>query len=339
MSILYLTEQNSKLRKTGGRLVIEKDNVELREVKCFQLESVLLFGNVQVTTQALSEMLGQGISFALLSEDGKLKGILVAPLPKNAPLRVRQHRSLQDGDFCLKQARAAAIAKIRNGLELLKQADWDSGNKSPVLPNAADQDIRATDLEEACGRMKHYADCIERCTNLPSLRGFEGAAAVSYFNAFPRLLKGPNLFQGRSRRPARDPVNAVLSFGYVLLMTQLQSLLNAVGLDPFLGYLHQVTYSRASLVLDFLESYRAPVVDRLTVRLFNLKILKSEDFDGSPDAGFRLKPAAMKRFFVEWEGILGRLKVREAMRRQVESFLLVLKGEREIPEHFKFKAD
>ncbi len=325
MSILYLTEQNSKLRKTGGRLVIEKDDVELSEVKCFNLESVLLFGNVQVTTQALSEMLGRGISFALLSEDGRLKGMLVAPRPKNALLRVRQHRTLEDENFCLQQARAAAVAKIRNGLELLKQADWDAA---------------AETHREAREKMKHYADCIERCVNLSSLRGFEGVAALSYFGAFPGLLKDPKLFRGRSRRPARDPVNAVLSFGYVLLMTQLQSLLNAVGLDPFLGYLHQVTYSRASLALDFLESYRAPVVDRLTVRLFNLKVLKpDEDFDGDPDEGFRLKPAAMKRFFAEWEGILGRLKVREAMRRQVESFIAVLKGERDVPEHFRFKAD
>jgi len=324
MSVLYLTEQGSKIRKTGNRLIVEKDDTELGEVKCFRLESILLYGNIQVTTQALSEILQHGIGLSLMTEDGRLKGQLIAALPKNVPLRVRQHESLHDPAFALRQACRVVEVKIRNCLELLKQADWDQPEES---------------RQETRDKLQDYAERVSDCTALDSLRGFEGAAAQAYFGALPSLFKEPELFKGRQRRPPRDPVNAVLSFGYVLLCTQLQSLLNAVGLDPFIGYLHEVTYGRPSLALDLLECYRAPVVDRFAVKLFNLKMLSAEDFDDDPENGFHLKQPALKKFFAEWEKHLLHLKVRSAEQRQVETLMAVLRNEREFPEHYVFKAD
>ena len=324
MPVLYITEQGANLRKTGHRLVVEKNGQELTEVECFRVEAILIYGNVQVTTQALTEILRNGIELAFLSEDGSLKGQLTPPLPKNILIRVKQYETCNNQDFVLKQAKFIVQTKISNGLELLKQADWD----------------RAEDIRKSARHELH--DLLLRsnqCSSLQSLVGVEGAAAQAYFTAFPSLLKDPGLFQGRSRRPPRDPVNAVLSFGYVLLVSQLQSLLDAVGFDPYMGYLHSVSYGRPSLALDLVEPYRAPVVDRLAVRLFNLKILQPHDFEENEERGFRLRPEGLKRFFAEWEQFLGRNEVRRAMQKQVDTLSQVLKGERDFPEHFIFKAD
>ena len=104
-------------------------------------------------------------------------------------------------------------------------------------------------------------------------------------------------FTGRNRRPPRDPVNALLSFGYVLAGTEIQSLLDGLGFDPFFGFFHQIEYGRPSLALDLLEEFRAPLIDRFTLRLLNLGLLREADFGSDPESGVRLKKESLARFF------------------------------------------
>ncbi len=324
MPVLYLVEQGSKLSKTGDTLLVTKDDKKLLEVECHRIDTVLVFGNIQITTQALTEMLDHNIEFALLSMDGRLRGQLTPPLPRNILLRIRQYELANDRDYVLKQAKFIVRVKLENCLEVLKQADWN---------NASDDHHRQrASLEQALA-------AIDEVKTLDSLNGIEGSAARNYFSALPILLKAEGVsFNGRKRRPPPDPVNALLSFGYTLLGSRIQALLDASGFDPYLGFMHRADYGRPSLALDLLEPYRAPLVDRLMIRLFNLRIIQPADFTLSESQGCRLTPPAMKKFFTVWEKNLQKSQTDSTIKKQIESLARVLKGEQEYPEHYRFKA-
>ena len=324
MPTLYLTEQGSSLHKKGETLIIEKDGALILEVECHRIDTVLIFGNVQVTTQALIEIMEKGIELALLSMNGRLRGQLTPPLPKNIILRVKQYERLQDQDFVLRQAKYIIRVKIQNCLEVLKQADWNTASKEH--------------LEQRSALSNSIKNC-EQAENLDILNGVEGAASRCYFSALPVLLKAEGIeFNGRKRRPPPDPVNAILSFGYTLLCSKIQAVLDASGFDPYLGLLHQVSYGRPSLALDLLEPYRAPIVDRLAVKIFNLRILKPDDFTVSSENGCRLTPESLKKFFAEWEKNLRSTEFETILKEQVESLARAIKGEQEYPNHYLFKA-
>ena len=132
-------------------------------------------------------------------------------------------------------------------------------------------------------------------TTNETLLGIEGAAAAAYFKLFGRMLKPPWKFEGRNRRPPKDPVNAVLSYGYVIIGSQIQSLLDGAGFDPYLGFYHATVYGRPSLALDLLEEFRHVLVDRLALNLFNLGILNEEDFYVPPEGGVYLSTSGKKK--------------------------------------------
>jgi len=141
----------------------------------------------------------------------------------------------------------------------------------------------------------------EEASSLEQLLGVEGIAAARYFRSLAAMVPSHAGFSGRNRRPPRDPMNALLSFGYVLVGNELQSLLDGMGFDPYLGFYHQVDYGRPSLALDLLEEFRAPLVDRFSANLLNLGILATEDFAGTPEKGVLLRHESLKRFFPAYE--------------------------------------
>jgi CRISPR-associated protein Cas1 len=259
MPVLYLTEQGSIVRKTSDRLIVEKDHEVLLEVPCLKLDTVLIFGNVQVTTQALAEMLDHGIELAFLSRSGRLRGQLTPPKAKNLRLRMSQYEASRSEAFGLRLARTIVAAKIGNAAAVLR------GFRRNHPEAVSREEIH--DLEAA-------GASVESAGSLESLLGVEGAAAVRYFHCLGRRVPAEMGFTGRNRRPPRDPFNALLSFGYVLVGQELQSLLDAMGFDPYLGVYHQVDYGRPSLALDLLEEFRAPLVDRLSATLVSTGVLK-----------------------------------------------------------------
>ena len=311
MPVLYLTEQGSILRKTSDRLIVEKDHEVLLEVPCLKLDTVLIFGNVQVTTQALAEMLDHGIELAFLSRSGRLRGQLTPPKSKNLRLRMSQYEASRSEAFGLRLARTIVAAKIGNAAAVLRGFRRN-------LPEAASRE-EIHDLEAAVAG-------VESAGSLETLLGVEGAAAVRYFRCLGRRVPAELGFTGRNRRPPRDPFNALLSFGYVLVGQELQSLLDAMGFDPYLGVYHQVDYGRPSLALDLLEEFRAPLVDRLSTTLVSTGVLKPGDFVGTPEGGVQLEHEGMKRYFAAYEKWLNapqslageQLSFRQLFRRQAE---------------------
>ena len=141
---------------------------------------------------------------------------------------------------------------------------------------------------------------------MESLLGFEGTASANYFKLFGKMIKSPWIFNGRNRRPPKDEVNAVLSFGYVIVGSQIQALLDGVGFDPYLGFYHSVHYGRPSLSLDLLEEFRHSFIDRLAITLFNHHILSKNDFYQPPNGGIYLNTQGKKIFFTHFEKMLGK---------------------------------
>jgi len=291
MANLYLTEQGSILRKTGDRLIVQKDKEVILDVQCSKINAILIFGNVQFTTQAIHELFEHGIEMALLTRTGRLIGQITSPTTKNIELRVAQFKRYGEEAFKLDLARAIVNAKIVNCLNLLKAFSYNHPN---IGLSGEISGIEAS-LKDVSG-----AD------NVPSLRGIEGTAARTYFQGFAKMMLGEFTFEARKKHPSTDPVNALLSFGYTLIFNEISSLLDGLGFDPYLGYFHEVEYGRASLACDIQEEFRA-AIDRYTLYVINNRMLGKEDFFENPkDGSMYLKREAMKKYFGEYEKYLNR---------------------------------
>jgi CRISPR-associated protein Cas1 len=144
--------------------------------------------------------------------------------------------------------------------------------------------------------LKNFAALAANCRNIESARGHEGLSAAIYFFVFGRLLRGPWIFRDRNRRPPRDPVNAMLSFGYTLLLSHVTSAVITAGLDPCVGFLHPEYRGRPSLALDLMEEFRSQVVDRLVLALVNQGIMKPENFSKAEDGGVYMDTETIRLF-------------------------------------------
>jgi CRISPR-associated protein Cas1 len=292
MANLYITEQNSVLRKRGERLILEKENEILLEVQCHKIEAVLIFGNVQFTTQVIHELFEHGIEMAILTRTGKLIGQITSPATKNITLRVCQFKKFLDDDFKLMLSKQILAGKIKNCINLVKLFSYNH----PEI-----------DLEKHISAMKARLKEIFESSRIEQLMGLEGIAAKSYFEAFSKMLLCDFIFPGRKKHPSTDPVNALLSLSYTMVFNEILSLLDGLGFDPYLGFFHNIAYGRASLASDLLEEFRAPLADRIVLNLLNNRMLKEEDFYTNPKtAGVYLKREALKNYFAQYESFLNR---------------------------------
>lgn len=293
MANLYLTEQNSILRKTGDRLIVEKDGQVLLDVQCHKIDAVLIFGNVQFTTQAVHELFEHGIEMAILTRSGRLIGQLTSPFTRNITLRIRQFVKYDDAAFRLEMSRTIVTSKIANCLHLLREFSYNH----PEI-----------DLKTQTSLLKIKQATINTAERIEQLLGIEGDAAKTYFQGFGKILLSPDFtFSGRKKRPPTDPVNALLSLTYTMIFNEISSLLDGLGFDPYLGYFHKIDYGRASLAADLIEEFRAPVADQFVLRLVNNRMVTPDDFQTNPATkGVAFKRKAIKRYFAEYETFLNR---------------------------------
>lgn len=306
MPALYVTEPGAVVRIAGDSLLVtlEADpdgtgplperRKTLLETEPHRLELIALVGRTHITGPAIELAVDQGISVAWFSWHGRLLGRLVPAGARQADLRLRQYAESQDADVRLRRARETIAAKLENGIRLLEELRANDAAR-PVLGEAlaALRDQRAT---------------IQQAGGPEALLGYEGLAARAYFQGLGGGFRQEITFAGRQRRPPPDPANALLSFGYTLLTQRLAGWIEARGLDPDLGYFHAVRPGRPSLALDLLEEFRTPVVDRLVLRVCNLRILRPEHFQADPEepGGVQLTRPGLQLFFKEWEAGLAR---------------------------------
>lgn len=286
MSTLYLIEQGSRLRKASHRLVVEKDGQTLLEVPSHQVERVLLFGAVQISTQAIGFLLDSGIEASFLTMSGRLKGKLTPVQSKNVFLRLAQYERSRDEDFKLGVARSILEAKMKNQRTLILRYQ----RNHPGMDFTAE----LATIADALAALPHKKA-------IPALMGLEGASTGAYFRCYARMVSPDMPFAGRTRHPPLDPVNALLSLGYVLATNEIAALTEAAGFDPFIGFLHGLRYGRQSLALDLVEEFRHPVVDGLVQALVNRKSVTESDFHQEADGAFFLNKEAFGRFLELYE--------------------------------------
>ncbi len=284
MAILYVTEQGTRLTRESRRLLVIRGEDTLADIPVIKLERVLIFGYAQLTTQALELLLNEGIPTVFLSINGRLKGSLEPTRSKNIPLRVRQYECARNPNFCLAIAKNIVTGKIRNQIRLIQRFQH---NRPEMTFQSFQEDLK---------RLLHQ---VNNKTTIGGLLGLEGRATAVYFDAFKQMFKHLG-FTCRTRRPPTDPVNSLLSLGYTLLCYEYLSAVSAVGLDPYLGFFHQISYGRPSLALDLCEELRHPVIDMLTLDLINRGIITADDFNQDSGA-FILTSRARVRYFTKYE--------------------------------------
>lgn len=285
---LYLTEQGSTLSRRGRRLLVTKDGETLAQAALIGVSQVIVFGNVNVTTPALQLLLQENVETVLLSSAGRFYGRLVGAASAHGSLRVAQVLRSQDPVFALGLAQRFVHAKIHNMRVILLRYGRRQDNE---------------ELRVAGDALGDLIDGSESCRTINSLSGVEGRATAIYFGAWKALVKAPWRFDARRRRPPTDPVNVLLSFGYTLLSQNIVSAVLTSGLDPQIGFLHQLNYNRPSLALDLMEEFRPVIVDSVVLRCLNNGILTPADFRPGEEGEYPLvlEQEGMKRFIREME--------------------------------------
>lgn len=290
MATLYIVEQGAELSCDHERLLVRRGAETLLHVPLIKVDDVLIFGNVSVTTPALKRLLDQGIEVTFLTVHGRYHGRLVGAATPHVALRRAQYRRAGDAAWALAQAQACVEGKLRNCRALLQRF---ARNRAAPPPEA----VAAAEALDA------YIARVGRTTTLGGLLGVEGSATARYFGGIRALLDPEWQFNARNRRPPTDPVNAALSLGYTLLTHKLLGAVQAVGFDPYEGFLHQLDYNRPSLALDLMEEFRPLLVDSLVLRCCGDGRLTLDDFTRTDDAErpIMLSDAGKRRFIMAFE--------------------------------------
>ncbi len=270
---LYVQSPASFVRKNGGQLVIEEKKEKMAEVRLKDISQVVLFGYCGMSTPALHECFRQQMPVTYMSYGGWFMGHSTGTGHHNVQTRTAQYRKSFNAQSCLKLAGSLIQAKIQNCRTLLRRnwkASEGAGDKAPQLLLGA----LKTDMQQA-----------GRADSLPTLLGVEGSAARRYFEHLIHMIAPQKKeerdcfdFSGRNRRPPRDPVNALLSFAYAMLVREWTVVLSAVGLDPYRGFYHQMRFGRPALSLDMMEPFRPLIADSTVITVINNGEVKMEDF-------------------------------------------------------------
>lgn len=280
---LHIQEHGAVVSKQAAELVIKRKQDQPTRVRLKDVSRINLHGSAHITLPALRAALGSGIPVGLFTYGGWYYGKVQGHDHKNVLLRQAQFATARDPERCLTLARRLVRAKIKNTRVMLRR-------------NSRALDRRVLDDLAGHARRAEHAD------SLDTLLGIEGSAARLYFQHFSGMLRQdiPFAFDGRNRRPPRDPVNALLSFAYALLTSEWTATLSTVGFDPYQGFYHQPRYGRPSLALDLMEEFRPIIADSVVIGAINNGVIGPDDFVLTATAA-ALTPAGRKRFIQAFE--------------------------------------
>ena len=275
MTSLYITQPDAVLSKQyeAFKVALKQDDGSWKKqsIPAQTIEDVVLMGNPSVTGDALMYALELGMPVHYLSPFGKYLGAALPGHSRNGQLRLAQHGAYRDEGEKLSLVKAFVTAKIHNQNAVL----YRHGQKESPLK-----------LRKTLVAQQHSVD---------QVRGIEGLAAREYFAGLANIFAAEWNFGGRNRRPPTDGVNALLSFGYALLQTQVMAAVCVAGLDPYIGYLHEVHHGQPAMVLDLMEEFRPLVTDNVVLSVINNKAIKPEDFTETLGA-YRLSDEGRRTF-------------------------------------------
>ena len=287
MSTLYLTQQDSVLRKEDERLRVTLKGETLLDLPMLKVSQVVVMGRVTVTPYTVAALMERNVHLTYLTEHGRYIGRIEPAFSKNSLLRRAQYAASFDEHRTLTLARGFVLGKLANLRVTLLRA---VRNNDGLNVDTAVEAIRGAEQRA------------ERAEELNVLRGHEGEGSAAYFSVFDRLIKAEGFsFSKRVRRPPTDPVNALLSFGYALLANDVHAAVNVLGFDPYCGYLHADRYGRPSLALDLMEEFRPLIVDAIVLSCLNKRIIQPGDFTVTLGKVHSLTPEARKKFLVQYE--------------------------------------
>jgi CRISPR-associated protein Cas1 len=296
-AVLYLQEPGAHVGKRSEHLVVRKDGQELSRIPLHAVRQVVVFGHVQLSTQAMETLAVNDIPVMFLTGYGRFIAALMPAPTKNVSLREAQFRRFADPAERFTLAREVVRAKLTNQRALLMRCLRSRGDEAEESARGSDEPA-ARDLAELLVRL-------DRVTEVESLLGLEGQGAALYFGEFSRFLKaqppGEGFdFRSRNRRPPRDPVNALLSFAYAMLVKDCFSALCTVGFDAYHGFYHAGRHGRPSLALDLMEEFRSIIADSVVLTLVNNRQVTPADFLVWRDA-CQLTESGRKQFFAAYE--------------------------------------
>lgn len=293
LNTLFVTTPDAYLALDGENIVIKKEKEKLGRVPLHNLEAIVTTGYLGASPALMRKCAEKNIGLTFLTSTGKFGSRVTGGTTGNVTLRKKQYRISDVEVESLAIARHFIIGKLYNQRWMLERMTRDNGLRIDV-----DQ------FKKISGELKKYIEDVRQVEELDSLRGIEGQAANRYFLLFDQMIlqqKKEFGFYGRNRRPPLDKVNALLSLAYTLLAQECAAALETVGLDPYVGFMHQDRPGRASLALDLMEELRGIYADRFVLTLINKKIVTAKDFIKKESGAVILTDAGRKIFFKNWQ--------------------------------------
>jgi CRISP-associated protein Cas1 len=293
LNTLFVTTQGAYLSKEGETVVVKVEKEVRLRVPIHTIGGIVCFGNVGCSPFLMGFCGQNGVGVSFLSEHGRFLARVQGPVSGNVLLRREQYRKADDPQTTADVARFVLTGKLANCRSVLQRALRDHGEK-----------VNSDALKDASGRMGYYLGQIPNEPNVEVLRGIEGDAAHTYFRVFNELITGQKedfVFEERNRRPPLDKVNSLLSFVYTLTMHDVRSALEAVGLDPAVGFLHRDRPGRPSLALDLMEEFRPFLADRLVLSLINLRKVRNSGFSKSDSGAVLMSDETRKEVLVSYQ--------------------------------------
>lgn len=263
MSQIYIIDNGAKISKNGGRIeILHKDGL-LKSIPFESVEGITIIGNGQITTETIGECFKKGIQIQYHSNRGYYFGKLSSTQHVNTTRQRLQMKLTEDEYFVLGLAKNILKAKINNQIVVLRRYQRSSEE----------------DIKKEINQMSIMENRTDKANNLSEILGYEGTAARLYFKALSDLIEPKEFkFNGRNRRPPKDPFNSMLSFGYTILMNDIYSAIEARGLSPYFGFVHQDRDKHPTLSSDLIEEWRAVIIDSLTMALINGNEISYDNF-------------------------------------------------------------
>jgi len=322
LKTLFITTPGTSLHLDGDTVRIHHPDKPGRHIlPLIRIEQLVVWRGVDVSNELMHRCADDSRGITWLSRNGRFLHRTVGPQTGNPLLRVEQVRAYDQPERRLNLAKTLVAGKIHNYRQMLLRTARDaSGSRRTTLRDLAQQHVDAlAPLQES--------------TSLDVVLGIEGRIARSYFQTIPTLISGAR--SGRARKPPRDPVNCLLSFGYGMLRVAVLGALEHVGLDPYIGYLHGVRSGKPSLALDLMEEFRPPLVDRLVATLFNRNQITPAHTHTDPSGAVHLTEEGRSFFLNQWSQERERNWKHPQLDRDVPAALLPLVQARFLARHIR----
>lgn len=293
LNTLYITSSDAFIRKESETFVVELNGKKALQAPVHTIENIVCFGFKPVTPALMAFCAENNIGISYLSRSGRFLARVYGAQKGNVLLRKEQYAIFDSEERSLKIAKNIVAAKIANSRNLLQRHIRNH------------RENHGCDLVEKNVKIMASIPCkVEKAKSLDELRGHEGESASLYFSCFDSMItsqKEDFVFNGRSRRPPLDNVNALMSFMYMLLANDIRSALETTGIDPQVGFFHRLRSGRPSLALDIMEEFRAYIADRVVLNLINLRQISGSDFEKRETGEIRLGDSARKEAIVAYQ--------------------------------------